>query len=99
MHPPKKIVREIGIYANEWSQLRVGAKERLQKASIHMQEYGPVIKYLEKAMIRMDAIKGTEIRSLLIQFHELKSLVEKIEIFYKEKAEIFFINFRLIEVI
>jgi hypothetical protein len=55
-HAPKKIVRETYLHQQEWSKLREEVRKVLDISNDKFHHYGSVIRYLEKACIKMPAI-------------------------------------------
>ena len=72
----------------------------MANASIRFNELGPLIRYLEKALIKLPRInEEVEIKALWEDYMNLKALQEKVEIFYRDDVEPFYINYRVVELI
>jgi hypothetical protein len=72
----------------------------MSNASIRFNELGPLIRYLEKAMIKLPRInEEVEVKALWEDYMKLKELQEKVEIFYRDDVEPFYINYRVVELI
>ena len=100
LHAPKKIVRETQMYNMEWSKLRDAIRNIVTSASTKFNELGPLIRYLEKALVKMPRIKeDVEIKALWEDYTKLRTLQEKVEVFYRDDVEPFFINFKVEELI
>ena len=64
-HAPKKIVRETQLYNGEWLRLREKVRESVSKAQERFEEQGPLIRYLEKALIKLPKLnEGQEVKAL-----------------------------------
>ena len=100
LHAPKKIVRETQSYNQEWARLREALRNILINATAKFDEVGPLIRYLEKALIKMPRInEEVKVKALWDDFLKLKTLQEKVEVFYRDDVEPFFLNFRVVELI
>jgi methionyl-tRNA synthetase len=51
LHAPKKIVKETANYNSEWICLKRAIAEVMNPAAESMAELGPVVRYLERALI------------------------------------------------
>jgi hypothetical protein len=99
-HAPKKIVREISLYSQEWMTVKREAARLTQQGDEAFRQQGPLIRYLERALIAMPMVsEHFEMRSLLMEYDALKALHAKLERFYTEEVEPFIINFRVGELI
>ncbi len=75
LHAPKKIVRETQLYNAEWSRLREGIRNTMANASIRFNELGPLIRYLERALIKLPRInEEDEVKALWDDYMKLKTL-------------------------
>ena len=84
----------------EWSKLRDTIRNIVTCASARFNELGPLIRYLEKALVKMPRInEDVEIKALWEDYSNLRSLQEKVEVFYRDDVEPFYINFRVAELI
>ena len=69
-------------------------------ATARIDNLGPLIRYLEKALIKMPKIsEDYQIRALWDDFLKIKALQERVEIFYRDDVEPFYMNFRVTELI
>jgi hypothetical protein len=88
------------MYNMEWSKLRDAIRNIVTSASTKFNELGPLIRYLEKALVKMPRIKeDVEIKALWEDYTKLRTLQEKVEVFYRDDVEPFFINFKVAELI
>jgi hypothetical protein len=72
----------------------------MSNASLRFNELGPMIRYLEKALIKLPRInEEVEVKALWDNYMKLKDLQEKVEIFYRDDVEPFYINYRAVELI
>lgn len=88
------------MYNMEWSKLRDAIRNIVTSASTKFNELGPLIRYLEKALVKMPRIKeDVVIKALWEDYTKLRTLQEKVEVFYRDDVEPFFINFKVAELI
>ena len=63
--------------------MRECVRKTVINASTRFDDLGPLIRYLEKALVKMPKIsEDVEVRALWTDFLKLKALQEKVEVFY-----------------
>ena len=93
-------MRETSIHNQEWTNVRNEIKKVLDQANIKFNLYGVVIRYLEKACLKMDGSANMkQMKSLSGEFTRLKALHQDFESFFKETAIPHFSNFNLLEIV
>ncbi|TNV79889.1 hypothetical protein FGO68_gene6727 [Halteria grandinella] len=99
-HAPKKIVREISTYSQEWLTVKRAISSNVKEAEQRFVEQGALIRYLERALISMPRIDGNfQFKSLLLEFDALRNLHERLERYFSEDVEPFIITFRVGELL
>ncbi|TNV82449.1 hypothetical protein FGO68_gene4124 [Halteria grandinella] len=99
-HAPKKIVREISTYSQEWLTVKRAISSNVKEAEQRFGEQGALIRYLERALISMPRFDGAfQFKSLLLEFDALRNLHERLERYFSEDVEPFIITFRVGELL